>query len=181
MRALLVAMQQWVEKGVEPPASQYPKVSDGQLVPLVSVQFPKVPGVAFPTRMHSALRVDYGPEFLSKGIISVEPPKVGKPFSMLVPQVDPTDGNEIAGIRLPVVRVPLGTHTGWNLRHPEIGAPDELFSMVGSVHSICHDSGRSARRPATRVRRWRNATRIDKTTWTASLLRPTIWRERDTC
>jgi hypothetical protein len=132
MRALLVAMQQWVEKGVEPPASQYPRVSDGQLVPLASVQFPKVPGVAFPTRMHSALRVDYGPEFLSKGIISVEPPKVGKPFSMLVPQVDPTDGNEIAGIRLPVVRVPLGTHTGWNLRHPEIGAPDELFSMVGA-------------------------------------------------
>jgi hypothetical protein len=76
--------------------------------------------------------VDYGPEFLSKGIISIEPPKAGKPFSMLVPQVDPTDGNEIAGIRLPVVRVPLATHTGWNLRHPEIGAPDELFSMVGS-------------------------------------------------
>ena len=51
---------------------------------------------------------------------------------MLVPQVDPTDGNETVGIRLPVVRVPLGTHTGWNLRHPAIGAPDELFSMVGS-------------------------------------------------
>ena len=74
--------------------------------------------------MHSAFRVDYGPEFLSKGIISLEPPKVGKPFAMLVPQVDPTDGNEIAGVRLPVVRVPLGTHTGWNLRPPEIGAPD---------------------------------------------------------
>ena len=82
--------------------------------------------------MHSAFRVDYGPEFQSKGIISVEPPTIGKPLSMLVPQVDPTDGNEIAGIRLPVVRVPLGTHTGWNLRHPEIGALDELFSMTGS-------------------------------------------------
>jgi hypothetical protein len=132
MRALLIAMQQWLEQGVEPPASQYPKISEGQLVPLGSVKFPKVPGVAFPTRMHSAFRVDYGPEFLSKGIISLEPPKVGKSFAMLVPQVDPSDGNEIAGVRLPVVSVPLGTHTGWNLRHPELGAPDELFSMVGS-------------------------------------------------
>jgi hypothetical protein len=30
------------------------------------------------------------------------------------------------------VSVPLGTLAGWNLRDPKIGAPDELFSMVGS-------------------------------------------------
>jgi reactive intermediate/imine deaminase len=132
MRALLVAMQQWVEQRAEPPASQYPTIAKGQLVPLESLNFPKIPGVAIPTRIHTAFRVDYGPEFLSKGIVSQDPPRVGKPFPTLVPQVDPADGNEISGIRLPVVRVPLASHTGWNLRHPDIGAPDELYSMTGS-------------------------------------------------
>jgi hypothetical protein len=50
---------------------------------------------------------------------------------MLVPQVD-RDGNETSGVRMPEVQVPLATYTGWNLRKPELGAPDELFSMVGS-------------------------------------------------
>jgi hypothetical protein len=50
---------------------------------------------------------------------------------VLVPQVD-EDGNEVAGIRVPEVAVPLATYTGWNLRAPEIGAPDELYSMAGS-------------------------------------------------
>ena len=50
---------------------------------------------------------------------------------MFVPQVD-RDGNETSGIRLPVIQVPLGTYSGWNLRDPTIGAPDELYSMVGS-------------------------------------------------
>src|SRR4029077_17612435 len=60
-----------------------------------------------------------------------DPPKVGKPFRMLVPQVD-RDGNETSGVRTPDLQVPLATYTGWNLRKPELGAPDELFNMVGS-------------------------------------------------
>jgi hypothetical protein len=48
-----------------------------------------------------------------------------------VAQVDP-DGNELAGIRLPEIAVPLATYTGWNLRDPQIGAPDELAGMAGS-------------------------------------------------
>ena len=51
---------------------------------------------------------------------------------MFVPQVSAEDGNETSGIRLPVIQAPLGTYMGWNLRDPRIGAPDELFSMVGS-------------------------------------------------
>lgn len=132
LRALLVAMQQWIEKGVEPPASQFPTIAAGQLVPLASMKFPKIPGVALPTRMHTTFRLYYGEEFPSRGIISTEPPRVGKAFPTLVPQVDPSDGNETSGIRLPVIRVPLASFAGWNLRHPDLGAPDELYSMVGS-------------------------------------------------
>ncbi|MGH7092943.1 MAG: alpha/beta hydrolase domain-containing protein, partial [Stellaceae bacterium] len=45
-----------------------------------------------------------------------------------VSAVDP-DGNEIAGIRLPDIAVPLGTHTGWNLYRDQ---PDELADRDGS-------------------------------------------------
>jgi Alpha/beta hydrolase domain len=131
MRALLVAMDQWVAKGVEPPPSNYPKIADGKLVPLDALKFPRIAGVAVPTRPQRAYHVDYGSEFRTLGIITIDPPKVGKPFPILVPQVN-ADGNEPAGVRMPEIQTPLGTYTGWNLRSPEIGAPEEMFSMVGS-------------------------------------------------
>jgi hypothetical protein len=132
MRALLAAMDAWLAAGKEPPPSRYPKIAADQLVPVGALNFPKIPNVAFPDRIQTAYRVDYGPEFRDKGIVSIEPPKVGKPFGMRVPQVD-TDGNETSGIRLPVIQVPLATYTGWNHRDPAIGAQDELYSMIGST------------------------------------------------
>jgi len=63
--------------------------------------------------------------------ISTQPPKVGKPFPVLVPLVD-ADGNERDGVRLPQIAVPLATYTGWNLRDPSIGAPTERVSFEGS-------------------------------------------------
>jgi Alpha/beta hydrolase domain len=106
-------------------------LADRNLTALPDLKFPKIPRVQLPEHIQTAYRLDFGPDFRSKGIVSLEPPKVGKPFPTLVPQVD-EDGNEIAGIRLPEIQVPLATYTGWNLRAPELGAPDELLSMVGS-------------------------------------------------
>ncbi len=131
MRALLVAMDAWVKDGKEPPASQYPLIGEDKLVPLGAVQFPKIPGVHFPTRIQKAYRADFGPEFRTHGIVSIEPPKLLGEYPTLVPQVD-VDGNETSGIRMPEIQVPLATYTGWNLRSKEIGAPDELNSMIGS-------------------------------------------------
>ena len=131
LRALLVAMDAWVKDGKEPPPSRYPKIAEGQLAGLDAVRFPRIPGVQFPARIQRAWRVDYGEEFRTAGTVTIEPPKVGKPFPILLPQVD-ADGNETAGIRMPATLVPLATYTGWNLRAPEIGASDELYSMVGS-------------------------------------------------
>jgi hypothetical protein len=131
MRALLVAMDNWVAKDIEPPPSQYPKIADNKLVPLSDLQFPKIAGVSVPTRPQRAYHVDYGPDFRTLGIISIEPPKVGNPFPVLVAQVD-ADGNETSGVRMPDIQAPLGTYAGWNLRATELGAPDEMFSMVGS-------------------------------------------------
>ena len=131
MRALLVAMDRWVRDGKEPPAAQYPRIAQDTLVPLGALQFPKIPGVALPTHVQLAYHVDYGPDFRTAGIVSIEPPKVGRAFPILVPQVD-RDGNETTGVRMPEVQVPLATYTGWNLRSPDIGAPDQLNSMIGS-------------------------------------------------
>jgi hypothetical protein len=49
-----------------------------------------------------------------------------------VPVVD-SDGNESGGIRLPDIAVPLGTHLGWNLRHPDTGAPGQVIGTTGST------------------------------------------------
>ncbi len=63
--------------------------------------------------------------------VDVEPPEVGKAFPVLVPQVD-ADGNEVGGLRLPEVAVPLATYTPWSYRAEEIGAPGELADFRGS-------------------------------------------------
>ena len=119
------------ERRHEPPPSKYPRVAAHELVPLASVQFPKIPGVAFPTIMHLAYPSNYGPDFRTKGIATQEPPEIGQPYPLLVPQVD-QDGLDIAGIRMPEIAVPLATYTGWNLRAPEIGAPKMLSTQIGS-------------------------------------------------
>ena len=131
VRALLLAMNRWVTDNTAPPPSQYPRIDKDQLVSLSTMQFPQIPDVKIPKRMHHGYRVDYGPHFRTKGIVSIEPPKVGSAFTMLVPQVN-RDGNETSGIILPVIQAPLATYMGWNLRSPEIGAPEELYSMRGS-------------------------------------------------
>jgi hypothetical protein len=51
--------------------------------------------------------------------------------SRAVTQVD-DDGNELSGIRLPNMSVPLATYTGWSFRNPSIGQPDELLPLTGS-------------------------------------------------
>jgi len=131
MRALLVGMDRWVRDGKEPAVSQYPRIAQDTLVPLGAVQFPKIPGVSMPVHIQKAYRADYGPEFRSAGVVTVEPPRVGTAFPILLPQVD-QDGNDTSGVRMPEIQVPLATYTGWNLRSPDIGAPEEMFSMQGS-------------------------------------------------
>jgi hypothetical protein len=77
LRALLVAMDQWVSTGTEPPASRVPRVADGTLVPPLpqaSQGFPNIPGVKYNGRMHTGDLFDYGPKF-DEGILTVVPPR----------------------------------------------------------------------------------------------------------
>ena len=129
-RALITDMDQWVKDGTPPPASTYPKIADATLVPLNKWAFPKIPGVNKPHEANLAFHLDFGPQW-KDGIVSLEPPKVGKPFPVLVPQTD-ADGNDRGGVSLPELQVPLATYTGWNLRDPGIGAGDLRLSFYGS-------------------------------------------------
>ena len=132
LRALLVALDRWASDGTDPPASRYPRIDDGTLVDLKTFrgQFPKIPGVNLPQYYYRPYRLDFGPRFHTQGIADIVPPRMGPQFNALVPAVD-ADGNELAGIRLPDVSVPLGTYTGWNLRHPRHGAGEMLHWLDG--------------------------------------------------
>jgi Alpha/beta hydrolase domain len=105
LRALLVALDQWVTEGVEPPASRVPTLAAGILVAPKDLQFPAIPEVQAPGFANG---VDVLTDWVHPESSSA------RAYTPQVPQVD-GDGNEIAGIRLPAIAVPLATHTGWNL------------------------------------------------------------------
>jgi hypothetical protein len=140
MRALLLAMHKWVKEGAAPPPSRFPRLTDASLVPAAAVAFPPLPAVASPRQLFAGTTVP--------NALHPPPPAMPTnwPMPLLVPQVD-EDGNERAGIRLPEVAVPLATYTGWNFRKPEIGAPNELVSLLGS--SIPFVPTRAAREAAS--------------------------------
>jgi hypothetical protein len=130
-RAMITNMNAWVRDGVAPPASRYPHVADGMLVPRDQLAFPAIPRMHPPDNYNQAFHLDYGPNWRQTRILALQPPTVGAPFPILVPQVD-ADGTDRAGIHLPEITVPLATYTGWNLRDPAAGAPDERVSFLGS-------------------------------------------------
>ena len=131
MRSLLLAMNRWVTDGAAPPPSALPRVDQGTLVPPDKLAFPKLPGVSVATVPHKAYRADYGPDFITSGVVSQEPPVIRSAFPILVPQVD-VDGNELAGIRVPELAVPVATYTGWNMFNEASGPTNVVSSMQGS-------------------------------------------------
>ena len=129
-RSMIANLDAWVRTNTLPPPSSYPKISDGTLVSIKDYAFPAIPGVNLPHEANSGSRLDFGPNW-HDGILSVQPPKVGQAFPVLVPQVN-LDGNERDGVRLPEITVPLATYASWNLRDPSIGAPDQRVSFEAS-------------------------------------------------
>jgi hypothetical protein len=129
-RAMIANMDAWVRSNTLPPASSYPRIADGTLVPLPDYALPAIPGMKRPQEANTAYRLDFGPKW-QDGILSIQPPRVGPAFPVLVPQVD-ADGNERDGVHLPEITVPLGTYASWNLRDPSIGAPDQRLAFQTS-------------------------------------------------
>ena len=129
-RALLIALENWVIDGVEPPASRVPRTSDGTAVSRKDVlsAFGHTAAPS-PASLPYARRVDMGPD-ADRGI-GVWPARLGETFVDLVSAID-ADGNEVAGIRLPAVAAPLAAYTGWNPRRQIDELPDVLYERLGS-------------------------------------------------
>lgn len=138
LRALLVALDDWVKEGKAPPASIYPKIAHGTLVDWHQdgTGFPKIPGVRYPTVTQQPPFADYGPKFLTHGIIIIEPPTVRGRYTVLVPKSADKIGND-AGTLL-VLDSTLATFTGWNTRRKAAGAEGALTSLVGSCIPLAH-------------------------------------------
>jgi hypothetical protein len=122
LRALLVALEAWAVRGVAPPPTRVPRLSDGSAVAPEAFAFPVFPGVAAPTRGNAIARFSDW----------IHPqPEGGAQYRTLVPRAD-TDGNEAAGIRLPDIAAPLATYTGWSrYRCPNLEG--ELCDREGMV------------------------------------------------
>ncbi len=127
LRALIVALEDWVVKGIAPPPSRVPSVAQGTAVPAAAVVMPAIKGVALPP----------GDNPITEPVDWVNPPEAdgraqdGRPvfrYETRVPAVD-ADGNETAGIRLPPIAVPLATYTGWNVYRAQ---PTELCDRNGT-------------------------------------------------
>ena len=133
LRACLVNLDRWVTEGVEPPPSRHPRLDDGSAVPpeALAKTFEGIPGAHYPRHHARPRRLDFGGD-PQRRALSQAPPREGAPFGSLVSAVD-EDGNEVAGIALPEVRVPLATHTGWTLRHPDIGGAEQLLVFAGAT------------------------------------------------
>jgi hypothetical protein len=127
-RALFIALDEWSTNGTRPPPSSVPKLSDGTLVPPLpqsGMGFPNIPGVTYTGLKTTRYLFNYGAGFYDTGIATINPPVVTPPYQdnaangpiypSFVPKTD-SDGNDIAGVRLPDVTVPLATYTGWALR-----------------------------------------------------------------
>ena len=132
LRALLVALDEWVSVGQAPPASRVPTHASKTLVAAGNTGFPRVPGMAIAdTANEIALFGDW-----------VNPRETGpSPYRALVARVG-SDGNELAGIRLPDIAEPLATYTGWN-----------LYKAPFTEGELCDRDGSYSPLPATRVER----------------------------
>jgi hypothetical protein len=124
MRALIVALDRWVEGGAPPPDNAYPRITDGTLVTVADYRaaFPAGIGITPPEDNLHAARLMFGQRFRSQGIADYVPPIHGRSYGTRVPAPD-ADGNDRGGVRLVELEVPLGTHTGWNERAPDAGFP----------------------------------------------------------
>ena len=136
VRALLVALDDWISKGTPPPASRYPSRNDGTLVPPAAddVGFPRIPGFAYTSRMAR-------PTVIKSDEM---PPTKGAAYPAFVPKTD-ADGRDVAGLHLPTLEAPAATHTGWNLRKPGF-----------SEGELCDNNGSMIPFAATREERQKN-------------------------
>jgi hypothetical protein len=151
-RAHAAALDEWVRDGTPPPASAVPRPDgtgigrDEALKKLRSV--PWLHGITLPDpeALLGMPPISLGPEE-TQGVARYPAVVLGPARPCLVSDVD-DDGNELAGIRLPHVSVPLDASFGWNPEQPRDAVPVEIWNLAG---------GRTALPAAEILRRYGDA------------------------
>jgi hypothetical protein len=142
-RAALINLDRWVSENVEPPPSRHPRLCDATAVKREEVlaALAALPGFTppDPQRLPFVRTVDMGSDEATG--IGRYPAQEGAFYPALVSQID-ADGNETAGIRLPDITVPVGTHAGWNPRDPITGSPEQIVPMNGLTLWFAPDEAR---------------------------------------
>jgi hypothetical protein len=132
LRAALINLDLWISEGVEPPPSRHPRIADGTAVLRDEIlrYYATIPEFELLSvdRLPFVRTVDMGNQ--ERVGISRFPAREGAFYPALVSAID-ADGNELAGIRLPDIVVPIGSNAGWNPRDPSIGSPDQIVPMSG--------------------------------------------------
>jgi hypothetical protein len=134
LRALLVALDEWADRGIAPPPSNYPRIEDGTLVSLADARaaFPPLPGVRFPSAVNELALPDFGSTLTpAGGRLTRLPPALGARYQVLLPKPD-ADGLDLGGIRSMEVSAPLATITGWNVR-AQGRRPQDLCGLSGAA------------------------------------------------
>jgi hypothetical protein len=173
LRALLVDLDAWVTEGEAPPADRMPRVADGTLappLPQAGMGFPQIPGVTYNCVHHTGDLFDFGPDF-DKGVLSVLPPRlVGTPYPVFVPKTD-ADGNDLSGIRIPEVAVPVATYTGWALRADGLDGCDAAGQKLAFAKTMAERLAAGDPRPSLEERYADHATYVDLVTRAAQALK----------
>lgn len=146
-RAALINLDRWITEGVDPPRSRHPRLSDATAVERKDVlaTFVRLPGLTppDPQRLPFVRTVDIGSDEATG--IGRYPAREGAFYPALVSAVD-ADGNETAGVRMPDITVPVGTHAGWNPRDPVTGSPEQIVPMNGLTLWFAPDEATRAAR-----------------------------------
>jgi hypothetical protein len=140
-RAALFHLVRWIADGVEPPPSCHPRLANETAIPPdeALAAYADLPGVTVPDpdRLYRRRPIDLGPQ-AAQGVGRFPPVEHGDHYAWHVPALD-ADGNELAGIRLPDVSVPVATHTGWFPRRPGTGGERQNVDMIGSTIPFAPD------------------------------------------
>ena len=143
LRAALVNLSAWARGDADPPPSRHPRLADGTAVTraeaLASIRAVPDDAKPDPERLWVLRETDMGPR-ASEGV-GAYPVAEGRGYPSFVSALD-ADGNEVAGVRLPDLAEPIGAHSGWNPRHPDSGAPEQIIPMVGFSLFVSPDEAR---------------------------------------
>ena len=133
LKACLNNIDEWIKTGEAPPESRHPRHSDGTAVESHTLlgRFDNVPGVRVPDKALNPMRLDYGNEQHLGRTIKLPAERMAQ-YPAFVSDVDETF-NEVAGVRLPDVAVPVTTNTGWNPRDASVGNEELLIGITGGL------------------------------------------------